>query len=431
METSSHRSHTGLRNQTLLLALVVLLIGNTLAQSTAPAASTLTREETWRADLRYLATELPKRHKDLFFHLKQEDFERSIAQLDNAIPKLQDHEIIVKMMGIVASVGDTHTNLNARFGSIYPLGLLWFKDGLYLMRAPAEYKYLLGSRLIRIGETNIQEAHDKVAQVIAHENQQWLLVQSPSFLIIPDVLTALKILPDSNKGRFVFKDAKDKTHTLDLAPVADLSKLEMVYAVDPDKPNAPLYRQKANLNYWFEYLADSKTLYVKYSRCANMQDLPFAKFNEQLWAFAANQAIEKFVVDLRLNAGGNSIVFWPLLAELKKRSEFHQRGKLFIIIGRSTFSSGYINALELQQQTKAILIGESTGQKPNAYGEVLSFKLPHSGLSVQYSTKYYKTIDNDSVLFMSPDIVVEQTAADYLAGRDPVLEEILKYRDKK
>jgi hypothetical protein len=82
----------------LTLALVVLLIGNTLAQSTAPAASTLTREETWRADLRYLATELPKRHKDLFFHLKQPDFERSIAQLDNAIPKLQDYEIIVKMM---------------------------------------------------------------------------------------------------------------------------------------------------------------------------------------------------------------------------------------------------------------------------------------------------------------------------------------------
>jgi hypothetical protein len=429
MRHSTDLNRTILRAQALMLSALIVLAGNLFAQTNQPAPA-LTREEKWRADLRFLAAELPKRHLNLFFHLKQSDFDNSVAQLEKAIPKLQDHEIIVKIMSIVAAVGDTHTNLDWRFGSVYPLGLIWFKDGLYLMRAPAQHKHLLGSRLVRIGETDTEEAHAKVAQMIAHENRQWLMVQSPGFLIIPDVLHALGILPDRNSGRFVFLDANGKRQTIELAPVGDLNKLEMIYAMDPDKPNAPLYRQKSNLNYWYEYLADSKTLYVKYSRCANMENLPFAKFNEQLWSFAESHPVEKFVVDLRVNAGGNSVVFWPLLGELKKRAEFQQRGKLFVIIGRRTFSSGYLNAFQLQQQTKAILIGEPTGQKPNAYGEVLSFKLPNSGLPVQYSTKFHKTIDDDRVLFMSPDIEIEQTATDYLAGRDPVLEAILKYQNK-
>ena len=56
----------------------------------AASKPTLSRDEAWRQDVQFLAKELPKRHKNLFFHLKKADFNRSIRQLDTTLPKLSD-----------------------------------------------------------------------------------------------------------------------------------------------------------------------------------------------------------------------------------------------------------------------------------------------------------------------------------------------------
>jgi hypothetical protein len=55
---------------------------------------------------------LPKRHKNLFHSVSREQFERAVAELDTAIPSLQDHQIIVRMMQIAARVGDGHTGVH-------------------------------------------------------------------------------------------------------------------------------------------------------------------------------------------------------------------------------------------------------------------------------------------------------------------------------
>ena len=63
----------------------------------------------------------------------------------------------------------------------------------------------------------------------------------------------------------------------------------------------------------------------------------------------------------------------------------------------------------------------SPGSEPNHYGEIKSFTLPNSGLSVYYSTKQFVYIEGDHSSALEPDQVVPLTAADLLAGRDPVL----------
>jgi hypothetical protein len=88
-----------------------------------------------------------------------------------------------------------------------------------------------------------------------------------------------------------------------------------------------------------------------------------------------------------------------------------------------------LNALRLKAETKAILVGEPTGQKPNAYGEVRTMTLPHSKLLVQYSTKYFKTVEGDPPT-LPPDISVDRSSWDYINGRDPVLERALRYKAK-
>lgn len=397
--------------------------------SPAPAAEP-SRDEKWRQDLRQLAEEWPRSHKNLFFSLSRKEFELDVAELNEAIPRLKDHEIVVNMVRLGAMVGDAHSGVGwpSRFTRRYPLGLTWFKDGLYVVRATPEHKQHLGSRLVRVGGADVRKVYEDFRFVIPHENEPWLRTQSPGYMTTPEFLHALRLHPSLEKGTFVVEDAKGKRTTLELTPITSDEKTEWAHAFAADRADAPLYRRRGELNYWFEYLADCKTMYVKYNRCANMESLPFEKFNEQVWEAVAKNPVERFVVDLRHNAGGNSMIFRPMLTELAKREDLNRKGRLFALIGRGTFSSGFLNALELRKQTKALLVGEPTGQKPNAHGEIKNFTLKNSGLKVFYSTKFYKFSDEDTPSLM-PDLTVELSAADYFAGRDPVLAAVVSHKE--
>jgi hypothetical protein len=188
----------------------------------------------------------------------------------------------------------------------------------------------------------------------------------------------------------------------------------------------PLANKKTDI-YWFEYLPEAKTLFIVYNRCAEDKNKPFAQFVEEAFAVAEKENAEKVVVDLRRNGGGNSVIMKPLLDAIKQRPQFMKKGKLFALMGRNTFSSGFMNARELQIYTNAMLVGEPSGQKPNAYGEVKEFFLPNSNLKVRYSTKFFELVGGETKPFLPVDILVERTFADFVNGRDATLEKVLNY----
>ena len=106
-----------------------------------------------------------------------------------------------------------------------------------------------------------------------------------------------------------------------------------------------------------------------------------------------------------------------------------RRGHFFVIVGRRTFSSAVLNAITLKGSSEALFFGEPTGGKPNSYGEIQTISLPRSGLAATCSTKLFEVVEGDPPAF-NPDITVQISSADYLAGRDAVLEEILNYADR-
>jgi hypothetical protein len=48
------------------------------------------------------------------------------------------------------------------------------------------------------------------------------------------------------------------------------------------QPAPPLYRRNRSLWYWFDYLPDTKLLYLKYDVCASTPTLPFPDFASQV-----------------------------------------------------------------------------------------------------------------------------------------------------
>ena len=175
--------------------------------------------------------------------------------------------------------------------------------------------------------------------------------------------------------------------------------------------------KRRNVEYWYEYLADSQTMYVQYNSCRDRKEQPFTEFTAEVMKDATSQAVKRFVVDLRFNGGGNSMVVQPLVRALKAQ----RKAKVFVLVGRDTFSSGFMAARDLHSQSHGILVGEAMGQRPNGYGDIRPLKLPNSGLTAYYCTKYFELAKKD-VPQVEPDIKVERKAADYFSLKDPAME---------
>ena len=130
---------------------------------------------------------------------------------------------------------------------------------------------------------------------------------------------------------------------------------------------------------------------------------------------------------MRRNGGGNSAVAEKLIKAIAARPEVQEAGHLFVLVGRWTYSSAILNSYDFIRQTNAVFVGEPTSGRPNCYGEVKTASLPHSGYGVHYSVKYFQAVRGEDPPSLLPDVVVEQTAEAFFAGRDPVLEAVLRY----
>ncbi len=378
----------------------------------APAAS------DWQVDLDYLAAELPARHVDLFFRLSQPAFRSRVAALRKRAPAMSDVEVLVELSRIIAAIGDGHTRTDAlqRFDRV-PLRLMWFDEGLYVVGVATEHAWAHGRRVVRVGTRDIDDVIADVTALIPHDNESHLRGQLPEYLVAPALLGALGM-----SAHYTLAADDGTTRTLDLAeatPGADVAWTSGTGTAPP------MYLSNPRAHYWNAPIDDA--VYLQYNQCANATDVPFARFATGMLAYLDQHRTERVVIDLRHNGGGDSSVIAPLVAGLAARERYRTPGAVAVIIGRHTFSSAVLNALELKSKLGAVLVGEPTGGKPNHYGEVERLTLPKSGLHVWYSTKKFQLVPGDPDA-VAPDVPVPVTASAFFSGADPALRAALSAR---
>lgn len=416
-----------LRSFLLLMAAFMTFLAASPALKAEPAA---TRDEMWRQDLRYLAHTLPRVHKNAFFSVTRTQFEEAVGKLDASIPTLSDSRIMVEMARLVALVGDGHTAVNlyqaATDFRILPLQIIWFKDGLYVTATPPQYAAALGTRVSQIGGVDVEKVVAAVSSAVSHENGAYLKQVVPQYMISPEILQGVGLINETGAVTIKLQPPAGDAFEMQVQPVDRTIPLKLITLPDPAGTALPLCFQNPRLYYWYQYIPGTQTVYLQYNSCANMPSKTFRQFTDEVLDVLRSKPIDRFIVDLRFNGGGDSRIIGPLFDALRHNAVINQKGRLFVIIGRRTFSSAILNALDFRNRTNAILVGEPTGGKPNHYGEVRTFTLPHSKLIVSYSTKYFKQSREDTASLM-PDMTVELTSTEYFAGRDPVLEAILAY----
>lgn len=415
-----------------------------------PAPVRSAEVDRWRADLETLATELETRHADLFHSVSARTFRSSVTSLRDRIPTLARHEIVVGMMRIVASVGDGHTSVPVLFDAAagfhaLPLRLGLYEEGLFVEAASPPYEGAVGARIVAIGGVATSEAMGRVAALVSRDNDVWLRTMSPLFLAVTEILHALDLSEDPMAAELVVeRDGRRDTVTVQ----AELEPVRMAHGAgsgtpaawidarvaDPDaatvSPGASALRWKhPDRVYWSEYLAEHRTLYVQYDQVADAPHGPgvHAFFDEAL-ATADRRPVDRLVLDLRDNSGGEGSLNVGVVKRILARRELDRPGRLFVLIGRRTFSAAQQLAHLLDRWTEAVFLGEPTGSSPQFYGDHAFFRLPNSGLLVSASPTWWQPGGPyDDRPFLPPRLAFEPRFEDYVAGRDPALEAVIAW----
>jgi hypothetical protein len=395
------------------LPISLLLAGHLLG-----AQATTTRDERWREDVRFLARELPARHKNAFAYVDQATFARAAAALDSAIPRLTDAQIQLRISGLAGLLRDGHTNAPLpTYALRLPLAVLWLDSGAFIVDADDDHRALIGSRITRAEGHAIRDVADSIRRYFSYENERWFQYRAGGLLLRPMGLRDAGIGTDTTSTTLeVTRDGVSSTVTIAAVPGQGFSL--------PVRGDLPLYRQRAGEKYWWTWLPEERIIFVKYTKCIDPAD--FKQLSDSVARAIDDRHPLRVVVDLRDNSGGNSEVVQPLIAALRSRDAINRPDALYVIMGRVTFSSGLLAAYDFRRRTHATLIGEPTGERPNSYGEVKNFRLPNSGLTINYSTKYFRLVGGEPEAFF-PDVLVPPTAEAYIAGRDPVMEWIASH----
>ena len=135
----------------------------------------------------------------------------------------------------------------------------------------------------------------------------------------------------------------------------------------------------------------------------------------------------RVIVDVRLNGGGDNTTYGGLTALLGSPA-VDRRGKLYLLVGRATFSAAANFAAEIDRDTRAVILGEPTGGGVETYADTFPVLLPTLGWYVNIAARYHerKKAKNDRRLAVAPDIRIDLSSAQYFAGPDPVLERALR-----
>ena len=382
----------------------------------------------WKADLEFLTKELPEKHCNFFTARSKGEFVSGIEAIKAESERLTDFQVALKTQQLIARFGDSHTMLQffqlIDQTQILPLGTLWVSDGLYITKTTPENKEILGLRIVAINDTPIATVIDSLSTLFTIDNQA--IVKS----IVPETVMSLQALE-----HFGFADSRQVKLML-----SD-GKTQVVKPIHPDnafvnfRPDSLAFAT-ANRKVLFtsRYFPEDRIYYMLYNKCHSRelaaergdaeaaQKLPsFEAFTRKAFETLNDKPVDKLIFDMRYNGGGNSSQGTEFVERLAQALKQHPQVAVYVVLGRDTFSSAILNAMDFKQLTNAVFVGEETAGKPNHFGEVRSFQLPSSKVLGNYSTKYFKRSEKE-IETIEPDMSIEMSFADFKKGVDPVFE---------
>ncbi len=381
------------------------------------------------SDVELYLTELERIHPNPYHAISKADYRAAADRLIARLPELDDDQLMVELLRLVALLGerDGHANMHPfsdhrRVLHLYPLATYEFADGVYVVAAPGRPQ-LVGHKLVAIDGKPIAEVLRLVDPLVTYDNALSRTSHRSPYLVSAEILHGLGITPTAARAVFSVEGTADTAIT-PITVAAYISALRPAYPNFLDgmpKRAKPLFVQKRGTSQWLTTIDRDRSVYFAYN---TVQGYPM-EIADRLVRLARRPKTRRVIIDLRNNGGGDINTYPYLLQSLKTRA-VNKRGKLIVLIGRTTYSAAVHFAVDLKRGTRAIFMGEPTGGSPNHYSDTDPVALPVSGYTINIPRIHFEKLPGQSGLQLDPDVAVALTGADFFAGRDPVLARALR-----
>src|SRR5436190_13511511 len=257
---------------------------------------------------------MPARHANLFHAMTHAQFDSALQSIDQDLPHLRRHQVIVDLQRLAALVGDGHTNVSpwrdtsAVFQQL-PVALYWFDDGIFVRATTKGQASLLGARVVRIGGIPVEGALARVRTLVSRDNEMGVRAWAPVLLTMPEVLHAVGLSADPTHATFLLETTTGRREATlpatGLFPMltgeTDLTWMKRPGWVDArERAPDPLWLSDPQNKYWYRYLAKTRSLYCQLNAIQQKPEDSLRVFFSRAITSADSARADRFILDLRL-----------------------------------------------------------------------------------------------------------------------------------
>lgn len=390
-----------------------------------------------------------------------------LRAFEDAYKKIKKPMTVANFAGLTSEIigllEDAHSLVRAKYiGDLQlPMEVKVVDSRIYVLNGK---KLEPKDRLVSLGEIPVEDSYKMISKRFPSENIFWRdlnfsqLITMKSTLVemgakIENKLVNVSVNRDGQVlnipmrfGDVHFKpvEATENISEYKTYPEEDVYNPQFLYKIDQEK----------------------SLCHFILKSCQNTPE--YIKFLEMMFKDIKKNDIKIMAIDLRGNCGGNSmvvneflkyididkyktfgstrrlseqaaeqrgfvrksgeIVNKPRIRKNKKIEELAYSGCIYTLIDHGTFSSGNLFAAIISDNNLGVLIGEPTGNAPNACGDILLFQMKNSKL--MYNISYTKWIrpnkgkKDDYTLY--PDVFVNYDIDDHIHKRDLVYDKLLE-----
>jgi len=376
-------------------------------------------------DLDFLYDTLEKSHKDLYAMVSKETLMAEKERIVKEIPNMTDAEFYFSLKQLIAQVKDPHTTVNYS-DSVYkhlmamPFAIEKYGEDWHIMMLDEYNEKYLGSKLIAINDMPIETIFEKAKAIISFENEAWATSQFSNTIAFAEALNYLGVVEEDANILLKVETLEGLEVTFPLAPLTASTLMSTEIEVFEGETVAKTFPE----GIYRALSLDEATLFIQYNVCQESPDLPMATFVETIKKELMDKPYATVVFDLRYNTGGDAEVIRPMLDMIKALKD-EKALEIYTLIGKNTFSSAIINAIQTKEELGSTFIGTATGGTVNGFGSMSAFDLKNHPFVVTYSTAYLELIEGYNKDALYPDVVVVQTLEDYIDGIDTEIKWLL------
>ena len=412
-------------------------------------------------DLDYLFNKLEYIHPNLYAYTPEDEIDQAISSIKSEIrDSMNSVDFWLRVSPIVNSLDHGHTGItpqnsevNRYIGelqktgfSYFPFSILIIDSNIYVHDIYTDTKVIeRGNRVISINGIN---ASDILFKLINYENGERM--EYRLYYVERGFIWNYPLIYPNSKYKVVYMN-KGVEKTILLNGISEQETDEYAAKV------FSVYKK----NYRFK-IVENNIACIEYNQCHDYDN--FKLFLDSAFTIIKHDKITNLIIDIRKNEGGDSrlnallltyLTYKPfyecskhiekITSDIRTTNEYYSqfskdtilkltkyqyyenkpenhlsfKGKVFLLTGIATFSSGTELAMLIKDFELGEIIGQETGGIPTGYGDRFNFELPNTKTKVSVSYKWSlrpSGIDDDRGVI--PDIILKPSLQNLLSDKD-------------